>query len=129
SSPGQGSSFSFTLPVKSRAAVVSRTAEMLDAPIGSDRVLVVEDDANAYDLIASALGSAGYLSIRARHGEEALKLARDASPAAVTLDLVLPGIDGWEVLKRLKSDQELCDIPVVIISVVDNRDLGVALGA
>jgi len=133
SAPKRGSVFSFTLPVKSRAAVVSRAAEV---PVltqqemqETDRVLVVEDDTNAYDLIASALGSAGYLSIRARHGEEALKLARDASPAAVTLDLVLPGIDGWEVLKRLKSDNDTCDIPVVIISVVDNRDLGVALGA
>ena len=130
SAPGRGSIFSFTLPVRSRAAVVSRAAEINEEALrASDRILVVEDDANAYDLIASALGSAGYLAIRARHGEEALKLARDSHPAAVTLDLVLPGVDGWEVLKRLKSDSETRDIPVVIISVVDNRELGVALGA
>jgi len=131
STPGKGSIFSFTLPVKSRAAVVSRAAE-IDLPqenVAIDRILVVEDDANAYDLIASALSSASYLPIRARHGEEALKLAREAKPAAVTLDLVLPGVDGWEVLKRLKSDDDTRNIPVVIISVVDNRELGVALGA
>jgi signal transduction histidine kinase/DNA-binding response OmpR family regulator len=129
SAPGRGSTFSFTLPVLSRAAVVSRTPDTGIVPESADVVLVVEDDAHAYDLIASALRSAGYLSIRARHGEEALKLARESRPIAVTLDLVLPGVDGWEVLKRLKSDVATRDIPVVIISMVDNRELGVALGA
>ena len=124
---GKGSTFSFTLPVRSRAAVISRPPEIPTER--ATRVLVVEDDANAYDLIASALGSAGYLSIRARHGEEALRLARESNPAAVTLDLVLPGVDGWEVLKRLKGDAVTREIPVVIISMVDNRDLGLALGA
>jgi signal transduction histidine kinase/DNA-binding response OmpR family regulator len=130
SAPGSGSTFSFGLPVRSRAAVVSRPAEVepFEQRV-ADRVLVVEDDANAYELIAAALGSAGYLAIRARHGDEALKLARISKPVAVTLDLVLPGLDGWEVLKRLKNDPTTCDIPVVIISMVDNRDLGVALGA
>jgi signal transduction histidine kinase/CheY-like chemotaxis protein len=130
SAPGRGSTFSFTLPVQSRAAVVNRTTE-LEIPTERhvERILVVEDDANAYDLIAAALGSVGYLTIRARHGDEALRLARSAQPIAVTLDLVLPGLDGWEVLKRLKADPLTRDIPVVIISMVDNRDLGVALGA
>jgi signal transduction histidine kinase/CheY-like chemotaxis protein len=130
SAPGRGSTFSFTLPVRSRAAIVSRAPEgEPSAHRAVDRVLVVEDDANAYELISSALGSAGYLAIRARHGDEALKLARISRPVAVTLDLVLPGLDGWEVLKRLKNDVATRDIPVVIISMVDNRDLGVALGA
>ncbi|HEX8171039.1 MAG TPA: response regulator [Thermoanaerobaculia bacterium] len=124
---GAGSTFSFTLPVRSRAAVVTRVPE--PQVQRGDRVLVVEDDANAYDLIASALGSAGFLSLRARHGDEALQLARDSRPVAVTLDLVLPGVDGWEVLKRLKTDEVTCRIPVVIISMIDNRDLGMALGA
>jgi signal transduction histidine kinase/DNA-binding response OmpR family regulator len=124
---GVGSTFSFTLPVKSRAAVVTRQPE--PAAQLADRVLVVEDDANAYELIASALGTAGYFPLRARHGEEALRMAREMRPIAVTLDLVLPGIDGWEVLKRLKADELTCTIPVVIISMIDNRDLGVALGA
>jgi signal transduction histidine kinase/CheY-like chemotaxis protein len=128
SSPGRGSTFSFTLPVRSRAAVVSR-AEPQSSWVDGDRVLVVEDDANAYDLISAALRSAGYASTRARHGEEALRLAYELQPLAITLDLVLPGLDGWEVLKRLKSDETTCHIPVVIISVVENRDLGVALGA
>ena len=126
---GSGSTFSFTLPVRSRAAVVTRPQETADELSRGDRVLVVEDDANAYELIAAALGSAGYLSIRAHHGDEALKLARETDPVAVTLDLVLPGVDGWEVLKRLKTDRETRQIPVVIISMIDNRALGLALGA
>ena len=123
---GEGSTFTFHLPVASRAAVVTRSPELSALP---DRVLVIEDDANAFDLISSALGSAGYTAVRARHGEEALRLARESKPLAVTLDLVLPGVDGWEVLKRLKSDVATRDLPVVIISMVDNRDLGMALGA
>src|SRR4029077_9402684 len=68
SAPGHGSIFSFVMPVRSRAAVVSRTADLDEQELrASDRILVVEDDPNAYDLIASALGSAGYLAIRARH--------------------------------------------------------------
>jgi signal transduction histidine kinase/CheY-like chemotaxis protein len=124
---GAGSTFTFTLPVRSRAAVVTRTPETPASSMG--RVLVVEDDANAFELIANALGSAGYLAIRARHGDEAMRLAKDSRPAAVTLDLVLPGMDGWEVLKRLKNDDATRELPVVIISMVDNRDLGLALGA
>ena len=126
---GGGSTFRFTLPVRSRAAVVTRTQEDATPQQRSSRVLVVEDDPNAYELIASALGSAGYLSIRARHGDEALRIARESLPAAVTLDLVLPGVDGWEVLKKLKGDEVTRSIPVVVISMVDNRELGMALGA
>jgi signal transduction histidine kinase/CheY-like chemotaxis protein len=126
SAPGSGSLFSFTLPVRSRAAVIARAPE---SQTNGARVLVVEDDPNAYELIASALGSAGFLSIRARHGDEALRLARESQPVAVTLDLVLPGVDGWEVLKRLKSDDATRELPVVIISMDGNRDLGIALGA
>jgi len=131
STPGQGSKFSFALPVKSRAAVVTRTPELDEAMEGrpAERVLIVEDDAHAYELLAAALASAGYLAVRARHGEEALRLARETHPMAVTLDLVLPGLDGWEVLKKLKADSGTREIPVVIISMVDNRELGMALGA
>ena len=126
---GKGSTFSFTLPVRSLAAVVARIPEPPPPRTPANRVLVVEDDANAYELIASALGSAGFLSIRARHGDEAVRMARESHPAAVTLDLVLPGMDGWEVLKHLKGDAATRNIPVVIISMIDNRDLGMALGA
>jgi len=129
SAPGKGSTFSFALPVRSGAAVVSHILDIVPSEQGAERVLVVEDDAHAYELISTALSSEGYLSIRARHGDEAIRLAREARPIAITLDLVLPGVDGWDVLKTLKSDAATRDIPIVIISRVDERDLGVALGA
>jgi signal transduction histidine kinase/CheY-like chemotaxis protein len=131
SSPGKGSKFSFSLPLRSRAAVVTRTPDLEETAEArpADRVLVVEDDGHAYELLAAALASAGYLAIRARHGEEAIRLARETHPIAITLDLVLPGLDGWDVLKQLKADPTTCEIPVVIISMVDNRELGLALGA
>ncbi len=126
---GEGSTFSFTLPIRSRAAVITPMQEPPAREDLRETVLVVEDDANAYELIASALGSAGFHSLRARHGDEALRMARESHPIAVTLDVVLPGADGWEVLKRLKSDEATRHLPVVIVSMVDNRDLGIALGA
>ncbi len=132
SAPGRGSTFSFTLPMSPKELVPlvqSVSSTEIPASRPSDRVLVVEDDAHAYDLISAALATAGYSSLRARHGEEAVRLARESRPVAITLDLVLPGLDGWEVLKRLKSEQATRDIPVVIISMVENRELGVALGA
>jgi signal transduction histidine kinase/CheY-like chemotaxis protein len=125
---GRGSTFSFTLPGRSRAAVVTRAPEPAK-PVRAARVLVVEDDPHAYELISTALASAGFLAMRARHGDEALRLAKEWQPIAVTLDLVLPGVDGWEVLKRLKADDATRNLPVVVISMVDSRELGIALGA
>jgi signal transduction histidine kinase/CheY-like chemotaxis protein len=125
---GQGSTFSFALPLVADEELKQSIIQNDPAP-KQERVLVVEDDSDAYELIASTLAAAGYSPLRVRHGEEALRLARETRPLAITLDLVLPGIDGWEVLKRLKAERDTRDIPVVIISIVDNRELGVALGA
>lgn len=65
----------------------------------------------------------------ARNGAEALRMARDLKPVAITLDILLPQIDGWEVLTRLKEDEATRNIPVVVVSVIDNPALGRALGA
>jgi signal transduction histidine kinase/CheY-like chemotaxis protein len=134
STPGRGSTFSFTLPVRSRSGAAAASAAGPQPrperpPLHQSTVLVVEDDAQAYELIASALASAGFLPIRAHHGDEAIRIAKETHPAAITLDVVLPGMEGWEVLRRLKSDDATRALPVVIISMMDNRDLGLALGA
>jgi CheY-like chemotaxis protein len=92
-------------------------------------VLVIEDDLTAYTAIESTLRAAGYVPYHAHSGEEGLTFARQLQPAAITLDLVLPGIDGIEVLKMLKNDPETRAIPVVIVSMIDNRELGLAFGA
>jgi len=92
-------------------------------------VLVVEDDPAAAELLTRQLVAAGYRTEVARTGSEALARARQLQPAAITLDIILPEVDGWEVITRLKSDEETSRIPIVVVSVVDNPELGLALGA
>jgi len=92
-------------------------------------VLVVEDDPAAAELLTRQLVGAGYRTEVARTGNEALAKARELQPAAITLDIILPEVDGWEVITRLKSDASTSGIPVVVVSVVDNPELGLALGA
>ena len=65
----------------------------------------------------------------ASDGQEALTLARTLHPVAITLDVLMPGMDGWEVLRELKADDETCDIPVIMVTMTDNRELGYSLGA
>jgi len=125
---GQGSAFTVVLPLRYAGAAAETSAPAIATP-GASTVLVVEDDPTAYESIARELARVRLAPVRARSGEEALRLARELSPAAITLDIVLPGIDGWEVLKRLKEDAATRGIPVIIISLLDNREMGAALGA
>jgi signal transduction histidine kinase/CheY-like chemotaxis protein len=126
---GQGSTFTVYLPLAHRdQGEHAGVEDQLPEP-GEDRVLVVEDDPGVYEVIARNLGQGGWVPVRARSGDDALKLARRIRPVAVTLDLVIPGIDGLAVLRRLRADQETSHIPVIIISVLDNRELGLTLGA
>jgi hypothetical protein len=72
---------------------------------------------------------AGLRVVTASDGEEALRLAKTLHPAAITLDVMMPGMDGWEVLRELKHDPETRDIPVIMITMTDDREMGYALGA
>lgn len=90
---------------------------------------MVEDDDQFYEALAGDLEADGYRPLQARHGEEALVRVKERRPAVVTLDLELPGMDGWEVLKALKDDPATADIPVIIVSLSGNHELGFALGA
>ncbi|MGH7764047.1 MAG: ATP-binding protein, partial [Candidatus Dormibacteraceae bacterium] len=92
-------------------------------------VLTVEDNTEAAEILARHLAAGGFRTEVARNGRDALAMARDLKPVAITLDILLPGIDGWDVLAQLKADDGTRDIPVVIVSVVDNPTLGTALGA
>jgi CheY-like chemotaxis protein len=121
SEPGHGSVFTIRLPVR----MPSAAAADLSRPL----VLVIEDDAGAAELLTRQLDSGGFRTQIARTGTEAIAGARSLRPAAITLDIVLPELDGWEVMSRLKADPETADIPVIVVSVVDNPDLGMALGA
>ena len=131
SAPGQGSTFTVVLPLAFAGdGEVLTAAERLTVLVESQcRVLVVEDDPVAYDMIRQHLAPTQYIPIRARNGQEAMELVELVQPEAIILDIVLPGMDGWEVLKRLKAEQSTESIPVIVVSVVDNRELGLALGA
>jgi CheY-like chemotaxis protein len=92
-------------------------------------VLVIEDEASSARLLQTYLREAGYGVQLASDGEAGLGMAKANPPVAIVLDVLLPGIDGWEVLRRLKSDEILRDVPVIIATVVDERGVGLALGA
>lgn len=91
--------------------------------------LVVEDDDMAAELIRAQLVADGLEVLRARSAEEALQLAAGRRPDLFTVDILLPGMDGWELLERLKQDAQLAGIPVVVISIVADRSRGISLGA
>jgi signal transduction histidine kinase/CheY-like chemotaxis protein/CHASE3 domain sensor protein len=132
STEGKGSKFTLRLPLEPPNKPVDQSPEL--TPVGNGElsrplVLVVEDNTQAAELLATHLDGGGFRTEVARNGTEALLKARDLKPVAITLDILLPEIDGWEVLTRLKQAPETRDIPVVVVSIVDNPALGRALGA
>jgi signal transduction histidine kinase/DNA-binding response OmpR family regulator len=92
-------------------------------------VLVIDDDPNACELMVRSLSKEGFHVVTAPGGEEGLRLAREVRPHVITLDVLMPGMDGWAVLKELKSDPKLSAIPVIMITMADDRSMGYALGA
>jgi CheY-like chemotaxis protein len=91
--------------------------------------MIVDDDPNARDLLAATVRREGYRVIEATDGETALSLAREWHPDVVTLDVLMPRMDGWAVLTAFKSDPELAEIPVIIVTVLADRGIAVSLGA
>lgn len=138
-----GSRFTFVMPLHAGAArepvrMPSKPAEGLpvpDAPVvrspqgKSSLILVVEDDPSTSEVLTLYLAQAGYRIAHAYTGTEAVHRIRELKPFAVLLDVMLPGKDGWEILQEVKSDPATKDTPVIISSVIDNKELGFALGA
>ncbi|MGH6918177.1 MAG: ATP-binding protein, partial [Geminicoccaceae bacterium] len=131
STPGQGSTFTMTLPAVCPAAEPEIAAGTVrSTPAGAiGTVLVIDDEKPAHDLLERELSRAGYDILHAAGGREGLKLAKQARPDVITLDIIMPDLDGWSVLKALKADPELREIPVVLVTIMRDRDLGFALGA
>jgi adenylate cyclase len=127
SEPGKGSVFSVRLPAGPEP--VANAATNGGRPPSSDCVLVVDDDATARELIADQLKAEGFSVATAAGGLEGLKLAKDLRPIAITLDVMMPDLDGWSVLAALRQDPELAEIPVIMITILDEHRRGVALGA
>jgi signal transduction histidine kinase/CheY-like chemotaxis protein len=123
---GEGSTFSFAIPRSADGPAAEREPRAV-APAG--RVLVVEDDRRSADLLQVYLEDAGYGVTVARDGIEGLELARELQPTAVILDILLPRLGGWDLLAELKRDAATAAIPVVIVSMLDERGAGFALGA
>jgi CheY-like chemotaxis protein len=127
---GNGSTFTVRLPLASDGVVSGQEGREFDQGARADEcVLVIDDDLTARELIADHLRQAGFAVITATGGGEGLQRAKERHPIAITLDVIMPDIDGWTVLAALHSDPELADIPVVIATVLDERRRGMALGA
>ena len=143
--PGKGSTFTVTLPRERAAAAerhapleaptviaaqpVARAAATADGQARQPVVLIIEDEPSAARLLRTYAESMDVEVVVADDGERGLAMARERMPSAIVLDVLLPGIDGWEVLRELKSDPPTRNIPVIIVTIVDEREVGLALGA
>jgi len=138
SEPGEGATFTVRLLAQGvidasesapsegageAAATVPETKTSLDT------ILVIDDDPSVRDLMSRFLTKLNFHVVAAANGEEGLRLAKQIRPLLITLDVVMPECDGWAVLNRLKSDSKLAEIPVIMVTVVDNEAMGLDLGA
>ena len=145
SEPGQGSCFTMRVP-RTSAEVSEETdsaavndGEPLDdtsltnlekgAKTIDKTILVVDDDPVIRDLMSRYLVRGGYTVKTAVNGAEALRLSKECRPDAITLDVMMPEMDGWEALAELKKDPDLAEIPVIMATIKDDRNIGFALGA
>ncbi|MCK5436859.1 MAG: response regulator, partial [Desulfobulbaceae bacterium] len=127
---GKGSCFQFTIPIKEIRAT-KRPSEILPEAIdlGKKLVLTIDDEVEAQEILKTYLKSEGYEVIQAYNGMEAMGLAKKYLPFAITLDIVMPGKDGWDILHEFKKNPKTKDIPIICISILDNREMGLSLGA
>ena len=130
---GKGSTFTIRLPAE--VAGPATTSEPGTEPTSgppSDSgptLLVIDDDATARDLMQRFLATEGFRIVTASSGADGLRLAKELRPDAITLDVLMPGMDGWAVLTALKGDHELEDIPVIMLTIIEERSMAYALGA
>jgi PAS domain S-box-containing protein len=137
SEPGKGSTFTARLPVHAAgvasaadaAASEPEAAAAPPAPGRSDVVLVIDDDRTARELIAGYLEEQRITVVAAAGGIEGLRRARELRPAAITLDVLMADLSGWDVLAALKGDPDLAAVPVIVTTIVDEPHKGMALGA
>jgi len=135
---GQGAVFTVGLPaqvvIETADSAPSESASKLAAvpaetKTGLETILVIDDDPSVRDLMSRFLTRLDFRVVAAANGEEGIRLAKQFHPLLITLDVVMPDCDGWTVLKKLKSDSELAEIPVIMVTIVDNEAMGLDLGA
>ncbi len=129
SQSGVGSTFSFEIPA--RTVETSVGTEETSKPVCSDQgvVLIIDDEEPARAALAEIVQREGYATLLANSATMGLELIRTHKPDAIILDVIMPGRDGWSLLKEIKSDPELCEIPVILVTIVPDRDMGLAFGA
>ena len=130
---GVGTTFTMRLPADrvSVAAVVPAAATPAEhlRPARTNRVLVIDDDATVRDLMRRYLSREGFDVVTAAGGREGLEFARELHPSVITLDVFMPDLDGWSVLQALKQDADLRRIPVIMMTISDEKQKGITLGA
>ena len=133
SKPGEGTTFIIRLPTEVREPEAESAAATRSIAVPPDMegksVLVIDDDADTRQVLKRFLNRKGFSVECASNGEEGLRLAKELHPMAIILDVMMPGMDGWAVLSTLKSKPDLSDIPVVMLTIVDDKNLGYTLGA
>jgi len=129
STPGKGTTFIIRLPDQGVAATAVEAPAPAAAADARTTVLVVDDDPSVRGLLTKTLEKEGYRVVSAGNGVEALALAREHRPQAITLDVLMPQMDGWSALKEFKADATLRDIPVIMVSVLNERGMAIPLGA
>ncbi len=131
SEPGKGSTFTITLPDGGIEAVAPRieAGATVAGDLSGRSVLIVDDDPTVHDVLRATIAKEGYRLLHAYDGAQALELARTERPDVITLDVMMPKLDGWSVLGKLKSDPALASIPVIMLTIVDERTMGYSLGA
>jgi hypothetical protein len=128
---GVGSAFTIRLPAHVAGQgepALAPGPQPVSGPSGGIDVLVVDDEPAVRDLMQRFLIKEGFRVATAAGGEQALQMARELQPSVVTLDVLMPGMDGWAVLAALKADPVLASIPVIMLTIADNKSLGYALG-
>jgi signal transduction histidine kinase/CheY-like chemotaxis protein len=133
---GKGSTFTVRLPravggeaIPAAPAVAAGREAPAVVDATAAKVLVIDDDTTARDLMSRGLVKEGFQVFTAASGEEGIRMAKEVRPDVITLDVLMPGMDGWAVLRALKSDAAVAGIPVIMVTMVDDKDMGHALGA
>ncbi|HET7321994.1 MAG TPA: response regulator, partial [Longimicrobiaceae bacterium] len=140
STPGEGTTFTVRIPARVEALtrplhMPEKTAAALAAGAAPEAeetrgtVLVIDDDSGAREVVRRTLEKEGFRVLRAADGADGLEIARRERPDVITLDVMMPGTDGWSVLAALKADAALRSIPVLMMTIMDDPNLGFALGA
>jgi CheY-like chemotaxis protein len=123
-----GSTFGFAIPAGAPGTAAA-TGDDPGRADGERTVVVIDDDRRSIDLLTVYAEAAGLRVVSAHDGRRGVELVKALQPAIVVLDILLPGLDGWQVLESLKADPATAAIPVVVVSILDERGRGLALGA